>query len=161
MDMYMGTEIGVSRWEAFFGSAMDAADEMSDTMSETSLFSKRSMHAPGTPGTRNTRPPPSTGGKRQGAMPMPMRAGSARGGSIRGGEEAMSDVSRDMGGLELEGWDEKFVYKVLKKEGGFPFVLVCPLPPLSFSGSAGGWVGAWHCMAWHGMAWHFALVDSE
>lgn len=100
------------RWEAFFGSAMDAADEMSDTMSETSLYSKRSMHShsmrpppgtPGTPGTRNMRPPPSTG-RRQ--------AGSMRGGSARGGDEAVSDASRDMGGLELEGWDEKFVYKV-------------------------------------------------
>lgn len=100
----------LSRWEAFFGSAMDAADEMSDTMSETSLYSKRSMHSmrppgstPGTPGTRNMRPPPSTGRR---------PAGSMRGGSARGLEEATSEASRDMGGLELEGWDEKFVYKV-------------------------------------------------
>lgn len=91
---------------------MDAADEMSDTMSETSLYSKRSMHSmrqpgtPGTPGARNMRPPPSTG-RRQ--------AGSLRAGSARGLEEAVSDASRDMGGLELEGWDEKFVYKVSQR----------------------------------------------
>lgn len=49
-------------------------------------------------------PPPSTG----------KRPGSVRG-SARGGDEAaMSDVSRDVGGL-LDGWDEKFVYKVSQR----------------------------------------------
>ncbi|CAN0034127.1 unnamed protein product [Ectocarpus fasciculatus] len=106
---------GSSGWEAFFGSAMDAADDMSDTMSETSLISKRSMHstmrrAPGTPrGPGMGGAPPSTSGKRPGSM---RGGGSARG----GGDDAMSDTSRDMGGL-LEGWDEKFVYKVNDDEG--------------------------------------------
>lgn len=103
-----------NRWEAFFGSAMDAADDMSDTMSETSLISKRSMHstmrrAPATPrGPGMGGAPPSTSGKRPGSM---RGGGSARG----GGDDAMSDASRDMGGL-LEGWDEKFVYKVRREE---------------------------------------------
>lgn len=116
--------IELSRWEAFFGSAMDAADEMSDTMSETSLYSKRSMHSmrppgsiPGTPGNRNTRPPPYPGSVRR-------PAGSMRGGSARGLEEAVSDASRDMGGLELEGWDEKFVYKVSAREGNTKLLCV-------------------------------------
>lgn len=84
---------------------MDAADDTSETMSEASLYSKRSLHSirpPGTPGTPGTRNNPSRG----------KRPGSTRGGSIRGGDEAVSDVSRDVGGLDMEGWDEKFVYKV-------------------------------------------------
>lgn len=87
---------------------MDAADDTSETMSEASLYSKRSIHSvrppgtPGTPGARNN----FLRGKRPGSM---------RGGSIRGGDEAVSDVSRDVGGLDMEGWDEKFVYKVNDK----------------------------------------------
>lgn len=111
---------------------MDVADDYSDTMSQTSLRSRRSLHSMRPPGT----PSMGAGGLKIPAMPPPgglPRAMAAaappsvgRRGSVRGGEDmpmarvagagigddGMSDASRDVGGLELEGWDEKFVYKV-------------------------------------------------
>lgn len=113
---------------------MEAGDDFSDTMSQTSLRSRRSLHSMRPPGT------PSMGGGGlktpamlpPGSAPRAMAAAAppsvGRRASVRGGEDmpmarvagggagmgddGMSDASRDVGGLELEGWDEKFVYKV-------------------------------------------------
>lgn len=113
---------------------MDAADDMSDTISETSLLSKRSMHSMRQAGTPQR-------GFGMGAPPsIGRRPGSVRG-SARGGDEAaMSDVSRDVGGL-LDGWDEKFVYKV------------SPPPRPGFHISPLNDVFDFHPGAWRGVAY--------
>lgn len=130
------------RWEAFFGSAMDAADDFSDTMSQSSLRSRRSIRSRRPPALMEGEKSPSSlaasvpprafaatatpsvgrrggvrggggGGGGAGGMPMARIAG------LGNGDDGMSDVSRDVGGLELEeGWDEKFVYKVGREGRG-------------------------------------------
>lgn len=113
---------------------MEAEDDFSDTMSQTSLRSRRSLHSMRPPGTPSmgggglkipaTLPPgsapramaaaaPPSLGRRaslRGGEDMPMARVAGGGAGI--GDDGMSDASRDVGGLELEGWDEKFVYKV-------------------------------------------------
>lgn len=119
---------------------MDVADDYSDTMSQTSLRSRRSLHSmrpPGTPGMGGgglKAPSMPTPGGVPRAMPAAAPPSVGRRGSVRGGEDmpmarvvgagigddGMSDASRDVGGLELEGWDEKFVYKV----GGADYLMM-------------------------------------
>lgn len=136
----------IDSWEAFFGSAMDAGDEFSDTISQGSLRSNRSIFSrrqqpqqqeqqqqQQQPSISSTKSPgtPTAGGAPRGFVAptasigkaIARVGGSGVGVAARVGEDrrmsqlqipdGASEVSRDVGGLELdEGWDEKFVYKV-------------------------------------------------
>lgn len=110
---------------------MEAADDLSDTISQASLRSRRSirsMRPAVLPAEGGGAPSPSTPTPTASGAPRAFAAPSASGrrASVRGvgelsvarvagpgmGDDGVSDASRDVGGLELEGWDEKFVYKV-------------------------------------------------
>lgn len=124
----------LGRWEAFFGSAMRQDDDPSDTMSQGSMRShSRSNYSTSrrhTTPSASTKSPEALGSAQQ-AFAVASRAGARVGmgatvarvpglgmeprqiPNVNIGDGA-SEISRDVGGLELEeGWDEKFVYKVM------------------------------------------------
>lgn len=105
---------------------MDAADDVSDTVSQGSIVSRRSMYSvrQGDSAVKSGMKSPhtlgggsrSSVGRRVSVMPMAKPPTMAMGGG--GGDDGMSEASRDVGGLQLdEGWDEKFVYKVRDDDG--------------------------------------------
>ena len=123
------------RWEAFFGSSIDAADDLSDTASQMYLRSRRATPStPAAPSTVRRMASIRPGGEMPMArveMPMARAAmPTARVTTHAGGENIASGV----GSLELDkGLDENIVYKVDGLLRGFKRCLARNFPSASRS----------------------------